>query len=125
MPNHIKIDDLGLNIQWEDEEMNRVTGLVAGQYGTAIALTVVNDEGTGIDLTSYTTVTVRAMSPDARSILIFSSSGLGDTAGNFSILPSSGNTFDRDGTWLAQANFEAASILALSVIFNMEVERKI
>lgn len=121
----IKIDDVGKHIQQEgEEEMNKVTGLVAGQYGSNISLTVVDDEGTGIDLVSYTSITVRAMSPDARTTLVFSSSG-GDSSGNFSILPSSGNTFDRDGTWLAQANLEATGILALSVIFGMEVERKI
>jgi len=104
--------------------LNKVTGIVAGQYGSTIPLTVVDDVGTGIDLSVYTTITVRAMSPDARTSFDFSSSG-GDSSGNFSILPSSGNTFDRDGTWMAQVILEATGILALSVVFEMEVERKL
>lgn len=104
--------------------INNIEGLVEGQYGVAVPITVVDDDGTGIDLTAYTTISVRALSPDARTTVSFSSSG-GDTAGAFSISPSSSNTFDRDGTWKAQAAFEATGILALSVIFNMVVERKI
>jgi hypothetical protein len=119
-------NSIKLNVQGGEDmsTLNKITGLVVGQFGTAIPITIVDDEGTGIDLSTYTTVTVRAMSPDARTILIFSSPG-GDSSGNFSITPSSGNTFDRDGTWLAQANFVATGILALSVIFEMEIERKI
>ena len=104
--------------------LNQISGLVSGQYGVNIPLQVVDDEGTGVDITAYTSILVRAISPDARTVLSFSSSG-GDSAGAFVIQPSSGNTFDRDGSWLAQANFEATGILALSVIFEMEVQRKI
>ena len=104
--------------------LNKITGLVEGQYGTAIPLTVVDSDGIGIDISAYTSITVRAISPDARTTLSFSSSG-GDTSGNFSILPSSGNTFDRDGTWKGQVKFEATGIMDLSVIFEMVVDGQI
>ncbi len=102
--------------------LNRITGLVSGQYGTSIPLTIVDDEGTGIDISAYTSIIVKAHSPDARTVLSFSSTG-GDTAGNFSILPSSGNTFDRDGTWIGQVQLGATGILDMTVIFDMEVDK--
>ena len=42
-----------------------------------------------------------------------------------SFTPTSNNTFDRDGTWEGQVQFTASGILVLTVIFEMEVEKKI
>lgn len=106
--------------------MNKITGLVAGQYGTAIPITVVDDEGTAIDLSSYTGITVKALSPDARTTLSFTGALVGGgTGGQISFTPASGNTFDRDGRWEGQVQFTVGAILALTVIFEMDVERKI
>lgn len=106
--------------------LNQVTGLVKGQYGSSIPLTVVDDEGNVIDISSYTGITIRALSPDARTTLEFTGAFVGDgTDGQFSFTPASNNTFDRDGTWEGQVQFTASGILVLTVIFEMEVEKKI
>lgn len=106
--------------------LNKVTGLVTGQYGNSIALTVVDDDGVAIDISAYTGITIRALSPDARTTLSFTGAFVATgTDGRFSFSPTSGNTFDRDGTWEAQVQFTATSILALTVIFEMEVAKKI
>jgi hypothetical protein len=106
--------------------LNKVTGIVAGQYGSSIQLQVVDDEGNAIDISSYTGITIRALSPDARTTLSFTGAKVGGgTNGEFSFTPASGNTFDRDGTWEAQVQFTAGGILVLTVIFEMEVEKKI
>ena len=106
--------------------LNSVTGLVKGQYGSSIVLTVVDDEGIAIDLSSYTGITIRALSPDARTTLEFTGAFVGDGSdGQISFTPTSSNTFDRDGTWEGQVQFTASGILVLTVIFEMEVEKKI
>jgi hypothetical protein len=106
--------------------LNKVTGLVAGQYGSSIQLQVVDDAGNPIDISSYTGITIRALSPDARTTLQFTGAKVGGgTNGQFSFTPTSGNTFDRDGTWEGQVQFSAGGILALTVVFEMEVDKKI
>ena len=54
--------------------INKITGIVAGQYGTAITLEVVDDEGIVVDLSSFTGITVRSISSDARTTLSFTGS---------------------------------------------------
>ena len=106
--------------------LNKVSGLVVGQYGASITLTVVDDEGIAINISSYTGILVKAISPDARTTLSFTG-GLvgGGTGGQLSFSPTVNNTFDRDGTWKAQVQLSAGGILALTVIFELEVEQKI
>jgi hypothetical protein len=106
--------------------LNKITGIVVGQFGSSIPLTVVDDEGQAIDLSSYTGITIKALSPDARTTLSFTGAFVTDgTNGQISFTPSSGTTFDRDGTWEGQVQFTAGGILVLTVIFQMEVEKKI
>jgi hypothetical protein len=106
--------------------LNKITGLVVGQYGSSIPLTIVDDEGQVIDVSSYTGITIKAISPDARTTLSFTGAFVGTgTDGEISFTPQSNNTFDRDGTWKGQVQFTATGILVLTVIFEMEVERKI
>ena len=106
--------------------LNKISGLVNGQYGASIPLTVVDDEGTAIDISSYTGITIKAISPDARTTLSFTGAFVNDGAdGQLSFSPTSANTFDRDGTWKGQVQFTAGGILVLTVIFEMEVEQKI
>lgn len=107
-------------------QLNKVTGLVHGQYGTPIVLTVVDDDGIVIDLSSYTGVTVRAIGPDGRTTLSFTGALVGGgTGGQFSFTPTSNNTFDRDGIWEGQVQFTATSILVLTVVFELDVDKKI
>ncbi len=105
---------------------NKVSGIVVGQYGNAIPLTIVDGDGNVVNLSSYTGVTVRAISPDAHTTLSFTGALVGGgTGGQFSFTPTSGNTFDRDGTWEGQVQFTATNILALTVVFEIEVSKKV
>jgi hypothetical protein len=106
--------------------LNVVTGVVVGQYGIAITLQIVDDEGNVVDLSSFTSVTVKTRSPDARTTLSFTGTLVGGgTGGQFSFTPASGNTWDRDGLWEGQAQFTATSVLSLTVPFVLEVSKKI
>jgi hypothetical protein len=127
MTTQVKITDLGMYIQQEgQDEMNKVTGLVSGQYGTAIPLTIVDEDGQVVDLSSYTGITIKAISPDARTTLSFTGAFVVDgTDGEIDFTPTSSSTFDRDGTWKGQVQFSATDVLAPTVIFDIEVEKKI
>lgn len=133
---HIVASDHGLRvaqvsmrlnvIQGEDMILNKVTGIVKGQYGNSIQLQVVDDEGNAENISSYTTLTVRAVSPDGRTTLEFTAAKVNSgTNGEFSFSPTSNNTFDRDGTWQAQLQLAATNILAPTVVFEIEVDKKL
>ena len=120
-------DALRWNIQGEDmAAQNKITGLVVGQYGASVPLTIVDDDGIAIDLSTYTGISIKARSPDARTTLSFTGALVGGgTGGQITFTPAVGNTFDRDGAWEGQIQFTKASVLALTVLFKMEVEKKI
>lgn len=106
--------------------VNKISGLVVGQYGSTIPLTIVDDEGVAVDVSSYTGITIKAISPDARTTLSFTGSFISSgTDGRIQFTPGSSNTFDRDGTWDGQVQFTAGGILALTVVFEMEIIKKI
>ena len=106
--------------------INKITGLIVGQYGTAVVLQIVDSEGNAVDISAFSGVTVRSISPDARTTLSWTGSLVnGGTDGELSFTPTNLNTFDRDGTWKSQVQLTVTGILALTVVFEMEVDRKI
>lgn len=118
-------DDVGLHIKdTVMDAVNKVQGFVEGEYGLAHALQIIDDDGVGVDLTTYTGIALRAISADAQKTISISSTG-GDSSGNFSITPDTANFFDRDGTWLAQVHLTTATILAMTVPFEVDVTRQL
>ena len=106
--------------------LNKIIGLVTGQFGSIIPLTIVDEDGVVIDVSTYTGIVIKARSPDARTTLSFTGSFVGTgTDGQIKFTPTSNNTFDRDGTWEGQVQFTAGGILVLTVIFEMEVSKQI
>jgi len=106
--------------------LNKLTGVVVGQYGTAIVLEAVDDDGIVIDLSSYTAVSVRAISDDAQKTLSFTGALVGGgTSGQFSFTPAVANFFDRSGTWKGQAEFTKTSVVDLTIVFEIIVEKRI
>lgn len=106
-------------------ELNQVTGIVAGQYGETIILQVVDDDGLAIDLSAYTAVVIRALSADAQESIQWTGAFVSATGGTFSFTPDTALTFVRPGTWEAQAQFSDTGILALTVPFEILVEKQI
>lgn len=107
-------------------ELNRITGIVQGQYGENINLTIVDDDGTAIDISAYTTSkTVTIFNPYTLTVktyaATFNSTG---TDGKLYFTPAAGD-IDSAGTWKGQVKLEKASAVALSVLFDMEVEDRI
>ncbi len=104
--------------------LNKVQGFIEGEYGLAHSMQIVDDDGAGVDLTSYTTIILKALSADAQKSLSFSSTG-GDSSGNFAITPDTATFFDRAGTWTAQVQLQTASILAMTIPFELIVELQV
>jgi hypothetical protein len=106
--------------------LNKIEGLVVGQYGTAVELQVVDSDGNAEPIDSYTGITVVLRSQDWKTSLEFTGAFSTDgTDGKLVFTPTSGNTFDRSGTWNGQVEFTATSILAMTVPFEAEVAPKI
>lgn len=103
--------------------INQITGLVVGQYGNSIELTIVDADGVAIDISSYSTSqTVYARSPHDLTTLTFTASfKTTGSDGKIVFSPASGNTFDRKGTWTGQVVLLSASAKSLSVPFEMVV----
>lgn len=124
----VKIADLSWNIRRTEDDMatiNKISGLITGQYGVVVPLSVVDKDGTAIDLSAYTAALIRAVSPDARTTLQFTGAFVSATGGTISFTPDSANTFDRDGMWEGQAQFSDTGLFSLSVIFALEVDKQI
>lgn len=107
-------------------EIGKIKGIVAGQYGDAIILTVVDKDGTAVDISSYTTsitVTLR----DIFTLKTVNSTGsfVSDgTDGRVQFTPAAGE-LDRAGTWEGQIKLEKASAVAMTKVFSIEIERKL
>jgi hypothetical protein len=105
--------------------MNKVKGICVGEYGRAIPLSIVDVDGIAIDLTAYTAVVVRALSPDAQTTKSFTGSITSATGGAISFTPSSAIYFTRDGDWEGQIQLSDTSLFVLSVPFIFDIEKQI
>ncbi len=104
------------------ETINLIRGVVVGQYGSPVTLTVTDADGIAVDISSYATVSLKISSPDRINTLTFTGTLVGGgTTGQFSFTPTSANTFDRAGIWEGQARLTATDVLILSVPFDVEV----
>ncbi len=102
-----------------------LVGIVSGQYGVAVPITIVDEDGLAVDITAYTSIIVKMVSFDTRTTLSFTASIVSATAGVISFTPSSSNTFDRDGVWTGQIEFSDTGILAITPLFKVNVDNKI
>jgi hypothetical protein len=105
--------------------MNKIHGLVSGQYGIAVPLSIIDATGSAVDLTAYTAVVVKALSPDGQTLKSFTGAFVSSTGGRISFTPDSNTYFNRDGTWEGQVQFSDTGVFALTVPFEFIVERQL
>jgi len=106
--------------------INDLTGVVRGQFGVAIPLSIIDGDGLAVDISSYTSAVLRATSPDAHTTVQITAAIVTATAGAITVTPDTPSaSFDRDGTWKAQVQLIATNKLAMTEVFEIEVGRKI
>lgn len=107
-------------------QLNKIEGIVTGQYGEAIQLQVVDDDGNAVDISSYTTSKVVTLRDPftLKTLSLAATFVTTGTDGKIQFTPAAGN-IDRPGTWEGQVKLEAASAVALTRIFDVEVEKRI
>jgi len=106
---------------------DNVSGLAVGQYGVAIEITLKDTvTKTAADVSTYTgTKEIKARSPND-VVFTFTGTFTSDGSdGKIYFTPSSGNTFDVDGEWEAQAQLQKTSTMAISAIFKLYVDEQI
>jgi len=107
-------------------ELNKITGVVVGQYGEAIILAIVDDNGVAIDVSSYATAKTLTMRDKyTLKVLSYSLTFVTDgTNGQVKFTPASGD-IDRAGDWEGQIELDTASARAITQRFTIEVEPKL
>lgn len=107
-------------------ELNVITGMVVGQYGEAVQLTIADDDGNAADISTYTSsITVTLRDPKALKTLSYTATFVTNgTNGQIQFTPASGD-IDRPGTWEGQVKLAHATGAALTKVFEVVVEKRI
>jgi hypothetical protein len=106
-------------------EIGRIKGVVVGQYGQAISLTVVDRRGNAVDISTYTTITVSLRDPFTLKTLTYSASFITDgTNGQIQFTPATGD-IDRSGDWEGQISLDKATARALTSVFTVEIQKRL
>lgn len=107
-------------------ELNKVTGIVAGQYGEAIILTIVDSNSIPVDCSTYTTSkTITLRDPFTLKALTYAVTFVTNGAdGQITFTPSSGD-IDRAGTWEGQVELQSGTGRAVTQLFTVEVVKRL
>jgi hypothetical protein len=106
-------------------EMNKIKGLVVGQYGEAISLTVVDRNGNPVDVSTYTGIQVILRDPFSIKTLTYTGTFVLDgTDGKIRFTPAEGD-IDRDGDWEGQIVFTKSSVNTPTRVFTVSVEKRL
>jgi baseplate upper protein BppU len=105
-------------------EVNKITGLVVGQYGTALQFTIVDANGSAVDISSYATAkTAYLRSPYDNKLVTHDATFVTDgTNGQIKFTPATGE-IDRPGLWTLQFKLATASAVVYTSIASVLVER--
>lgn len=103
--------------------VNLLTDVYVGEYGDAIVITLIDDDGIAVDVSAYTgTKTMRARTPDAQKTIAwtvtFVSTGID---GQVKFTPAAATEIDRHGDWECQIELTTASKSKKSYPFIMSV----
>lgn len=108
--------------------VNVVTGVVAGEFGLPIIITLVSESGTAEDVSSYDSTKEIILVPEDRTktVTLTGSFTVDGTDGRVQGTPVSGD-IDRPGKWQGQVNLTktTGTIKAKSFVFEMPVEKSL
>ncbi len=102
--------------------LNQISGLVVGQYGEGIILTIADDNAVPVDISTYTGLKELILrSPDELKTLTYSISFNTDgTDGKIVFVPLIGD-IDRPGVWHGQIILVSATAKIPTQIFTVKV----
>lgn len=102
--------------------VNLLTDVYVGEYGDAIIITLIDDDGVPVDVSAYTSAkTLRARTPDALKSVNWTISFVNTGAdGLIRFTPASGD-IDRAGDWECQAELTTGTAVKKSYPFIMRV----
>lgn len=104
-------------------ELNKLEGIVVGQYGVAVEVQVVDSDGDAIDLSTYTGITFKFRSPDGKtSISLTGAFSTDGSDGKCTFTPSSSVYFTTDGEWNGQIEFTKTGVVTKTVRFTVDVD---
>ena len=105
-------------------EINRIRGIVVGQYGEAIQFTIVDSDGNAVDLSGYNaTKTAYLRGPFSTPVKTYTATFVTDgTNGQIKFTPSSGD-ISVPGDWELQFKLTSASITRYTQVAIVEVEK--
>lgn len=107
-------------------DINKISGIVVGQYGDAITLTIVDKNGAAVDISAYTTsLSVTLRDPYTLKTVSYTATFVTDgTNGQIRFTPSSGD-IDRPGIWEGQVKMEKVSAIAKTNVFEVNIEKSL
>lgn len=107
-------------------ELNKITGIIVGQYGEAIILQIVDDNGVAVDVSSYTTSkTVTLRDRFGAKVLSYAATFVTTGSdGQIQFTPANGD-IDRAGEWVGQVELETVAARAITVPFTVQVETRL
>ena len=105
--------------------VQKMTGIVDGQYGDAIAISVLDEDGNAADLSAYTVVILRAISEDNQTTRQITGALVSASGGTLTVTPDTATYFNSAGDWDSQLQFSDTGKLALTVPFIIEVSKQI
>jgi hypothetical protein len=106
-------------------EIGYIKGLVVGQYGEPLSLTIVNKLGVAVPVSEYSGILITLRDPHDLKTLSYAGQFVSDGSdGRVKFTPGSGD-IDRDGTWTGQVTFTKSGAQALSQTFKLIVERNL
>lgn len=105
-------------------EINKVKGIVVGQFGEALQFTIVDSAGNAVDISAYnSTKQAFLRSPFTLKPLTYTATFVTDgTNGQLQFTPATGD-IDRPGTWQLQFKLPSASATRYTQIADVEVEK--
>lgn len=107
-------------------ELNVVTGITVGQYGTDIKLQVSDNDAVAVDISGYTGITVYLRDPFTLKLLTYTGSFVNTgTDGLIKFTPTAATEIDRPGVWEGQVKLTATSVVAFTSLFKVTVQKAI
>jgi len=106
-------------------ELNKILGVVVGQYGEPIQVQVVDKNAVAVDISSYTTKTITLRDPNGINTRSYAASFVSTGSdGKLQFTPVDGD-INVPGNWEGQVLLVKTSVRTLTQVFIIPVEKRL